>query len=52
MRNEERIGKEKVPEAGIRSVLKKLQAPELSEGFDELYRVRTEHGKFYVEILE
>ncbi|MCZ8512652.1 ATP-binding protein [Paenibacillus filicis] len=48
-RNEARTGKDKVPEAGIRSVMKKLQVPAFSEGFDELYRVRTEEGMFYVE---
>lgn len=48
-RNETRIGKEKVPEVGIRSVMKKLQAPEYSEGFDALYTVKSENGNFYIE---
>ncbi|NOU84259.1 AAA family ATPase [Paenibacillus sp. LMG 31460] len=48
-RNEVRSGSEKVPEVGIKSIMKRLQTPDFSEGFDTLYRVRTEDGKFYVE---
>ncbi|KKO50924.1 AAA family ATPase [Paenibacillus sp. DMB20] len=48
-RNEKRIGKEKVAEVGIKSTLKKLQTPSYSEGFDELYLVRSHHGGFEVE---
>jgi predicted kinase len=48
-RNDVRTGKEKVPEIGLKSVMKKLQMPELIEGFDELYRVRAELGQFNVE---
>lgn len=50
-RNEVRSGKERIPEIGIKSVMKKLQAPQFDEGFDELYRVRTGQGTFYVEEL-
>lgn len=52
IRNEARTGKEKVPEVGIASVMKKLQPPELAEGFDELYRVRTGDGRFLVDTLD
>ncbi|PZE21336.1 ATP-binding protein [Paenibacillus xerothermodurans] len=48
-RNNARTGKEKVPVVGISSVMKKLQAPNWNEGFDELYRVTSENGQFYVE---
>lgn len=48
-RNEQRQGKEKVAEVGIKSTLKKLQIPSLSEGFDELYQVRSLHEGFEVE---
>ncbi|MEK5166552.1 AAA family ATPase [Paenibacillus macerans] len=48
-RNEQRQGKEKVAEIGIRSTLKKLQIPSYDEGFDELYLVRSHSGKFAIE---
>lgn len=48
-RNETRTGKEKIPEVGIKSVMKKIQIPHSSEGFDVLYRVRTGNGEFIVE---
>lgn len=50
-RNEQRQGKDKVPEVGIKSTLKKLQTPCYSEGFDELYWVRSLNGGFEVEDL-
>jgi hypothetical protein len=40
-RNETRQGKEKVPEVGIKSVNEKLQSPQLSQGFDDLYMVKS-----------
>ncbi|GAA4837494.1 hypothetical protein GCM10023310_13800 [Paenibacillus vulneris] len=52
VRNETRMGKEKVPEVGIRSVMKKLQPPDYSEGFDALYRVKSGDGKFYIEEIQ
>lgn len=48
-RNEQRQGKEKVPEVGIKSTLKKLEIPSYNEGFDELYIVRSLHEGFEVE---
>jgi predicted kinase len=51
-RNDMRIGKEKVPEIGIKSVMKKLIVPELIEGFDELYCVKTELGKFNIQMMQ
>ncbi|UQZ32836.1 kinase [Paenibacillus sp. PK3_47] len=47
-RNEERQGKEKVAEVGIRSTLKKLQRPSYEEGFAELYLVRSLYEDFEV----
>ncbi len=38
-RNNQREGKQKIPELGLKSVLKKLQQPSYSEGFDEIYYV-------------
>lgn len=48
-RNEKRQGSAKVPEVGIRSVMKKLTFPELSEGFDAIYIVKSQEGNFTVE---
>jgi len=47
-RNESRTGKSKVPEAGIYSVMKKLQIPDFSEGFDTLHTVVSGNGQFCV----
>lgn len=47
-RNDQRIGKAKVPEVGIKSTLKKLEAPSYLEGFDELFRVKSHNGSFEV----
>ncbi|MCJ8012590.1 ATP-binding protein [Paenibacillus sp. KQZ6P-2] len=51
-RNDKRQGKERIAEVGIKSTMKKLQAPLHSEGFDELYQVRSLHEKFEVEALK
>lgn len=48
LRNEERSGKAKVPEIGIKSVMKKLQPPEFEEGFDEIFEVTLEDGAYIV----
>ncbi|PUA39006.1 kinase [Paenibacillus elgii] len=50
-RNELRAGTDKIPEIGIKSVLKKLTPPDADEGFDELYKVITQNGKFIVSEL-
>jgi predicted kinase len=41
-RNEERAGKAHVPKVAIYAMAKRLQAPELREGFDELFRVKND----------
>lgn len=51
-RNNQRQGKEKVSEIGIKSTLKKLQKPIYEEGFDELYMVRAMSGKFKIIKME
>ncbi|TVY08632.1 ATP-binding protein [Paenibacillus cremeus] len=51
-RNAVRTGKEHVPEIGIRSVMKQLQEPEYSEGFDVLYRVTSVKGTFQVTAFQ
>ncbi|ENX00300.1 hypothetical protein F900_01970 [Acinetobacter modestus] len=39
LRNEQREGKAKIPRVGVISTFKKLEIPELNEGFDEIYSV-------------
>jgi len=41
-RNNERTGKERVPEKGIYGTRKRLQIPAFAEGFDALFSVRIE----------
>jgi predicted kinase len=38
-RNSQREGKEQIPEKGIRGTYAKLEIPNISEGFDELYYI-------------
>ena len=48
-RNSQRQGKEKIPAVALAGTLKKLQAPSLVEGFDEVYTVTiSSEGKFHV----
>jgi hypothetical protein len=42
------LGKENLPEVGIRGTLKKLQLPSFDEGFDELYQVEIANNDFKV----
>lgn len=51
-RNEQRQGKDKIPEVGIKSTLKMLQIPYYDEGFDELYLVRSLNEGFEVEEMK
>jgi predicted kinase len=39
-RNNQRAGKQRIPVPGVASTFRKLQAPTMEEGFDELYTVR------------
>lgn len=53
-RNKERKGKKQIPEGAIRSCSRKLQRPDLSEGFDRVFSVRAngmmaEMKKFVME---
>ena len=48
-RNRQRKGKAAIPAAGIFGTLKRMQLPELQEGFDELYHVSlSANGEFLV----
>ncbi|MEJ3718196.1 AAA family ATPase [Paenibacillus polymyxa] len=48
-RNEQRTGKEYIPEIGIKSVMSKLEVPSYEEGFDEIYSVISSEGTFRIE---
>lgn len=49
-RNEEREGKARIPDKGVRGTYSRLQLPLLDEGFDELYYVRIdEENCFLIE---
>jgi len=48
LRNSQREGKENIPEIGIKGTFNKLEIPDYSEGFDELYFVELEHDKFII----
>ena len=48
-RNASRLEAERVPEVAIFSAAKKFERPSLSEGFEQLFYVRLEDGRFVVE---
>lgn len=49
-RNQQRPGKQRIPDGGIRGTYYKLQIPTLNEGFDKLYFVKIDpHRLFVVE---
>jgi predicted kinase len=49
-RNAERVGRARVPNVGVFSTLERLKRPSYKEGFDEIYKVRTDdQGGFTVE---
>lgn len=48
-RNNQRSGKENIPEVGIKATFNKLEIPVFEEGFDELYYVEIEDNHFKVK---
>lgn len=48
-RNDARLGAERVPEVAVRAAAKRLEQPTLAEGFDQLWYVRIEDGRFVAE---
>lgn len=50
VRNQQRTGKDRVPDVAVYATAKKLVPPSYSEGFDELYNVRIV-GDFEFEVL-
>lgn len=51
-RNATREGKENIPEKGIKGSYNRLQLPDFSEGFDELYYVELNENGFMVKEWE
>ncbi len=49
LRNNQRTGKENIPELGIKGTFKRLVLPSLTEGFDELYYVTAENYTFSIK---
>ena len=49
LRNSQRAGKAKIPEAGVRGCYGRLQMPTLEEGFDKLYFVKISENGFLIE---
>jgi len=47
-RNRLRHGKQRIPDVGLYSTLKKMEQPTFSEGFDELYYVEIKDNKFII----
>lgn len=50
-RNLQREGKACIPEKGVRATLQRLEAPQLDEGFDEIYHVQisSTQGEFSIQ---
>ncbi len=48
-RNAQRNGKSRIPDVGIKGTFNKLELPCYDEGFDELYSVFIEDGKFMIK---
>jgi predicted kinase len=51
-RNNKRIGKENIPEIGIKGTFNKLEIPNYEEGFDELFFVEIENDNFKIKNWE
>lgn len=47
-RNEKREGKERIPDIAIKGSYSKLELPSYEEGFDELFYVKIEEGRFNI----
>lgn len=48
-RNNQRTGKENIPEIGIKGTFNKLEIPSFEEGFDKLYYVEIINNEFIVK---
>ncbi|UZR95275.1 ATP-binding protein [Chondrinema litorale] len=47
-RNNQRTGKQRIPEVGVKACYKKIVLPTYQEGFDELYSVEIKDNKFII----
>jgi len=52
LRNDARLGDDRVPIAGVLGTYKRQEVPTRSEGFAQLFRVRAQAGRFLVEDLD
>lgn len=50
-RNQARGDRHRVPAAGLFGTLKRLERPMMDEGFDALYRVQAQDGRFDIDRL-
>lgn len=48
VRNNNRQGKEKIPDVGVLSTYKKLELPTFDEGFDEIFYVELNNNEFKI----
>lgn len=48
-RNNTRLGKENIPEIGIKGTFRRLEVPTFEEGFDELYFIEIVDQKFIIK---
>lgn len=49
-RNRHRVGKANIPEVGVRATYKKLEIPNLDEGFDAIFKIKIiGNGEFSIE---
>jgi len=48
-KNNQRTGKESVPDVALKSTFNKLEIPAFDEGFDELYYVETKDNNFIIK---
>ena len=48
-RNAMRIGKECIPDVGIKSTYKKFESPKFDEGFDKIFTVKIENEGFVIK---
>ena len=52
-RNGQRTGKANIPEVGVRTTYKKLEMPQLSEGFHEIYQISIiPNNEFSIQLLD
>ena len=52
VRNAQREGKANIPEKGIKATFQRLQIPKISEGFDELFKIKLiENDGFSIHVV-